>query len=349
MIIGDSRIITDANTVWTNGKSYSGLRQSERLLLSRIDLLVSYLNAMEEDDPYWNTVNNLLTMYYLELRLVNEFSDTDEYLYRAGGALSQYIGLIMSQTFRSEDERNAFILSILDDIKKRTINGTSQISDLNFMSDWVKDVYKQNYYIDFATGAQCMNAPSSSIGELSSDELQNEFKKVAGNLVYTVVPYSTINTAEARRKRVLQNAVLSGLCGSGFGFTADICNNYIISSIVSKAGMSPEEYVEGMKEIAKQQQDSKIGDPATLTFIATIVTAFITAGVTVFVQIYNARKNSSYRDTVSSLAQAQESYADIPDWLRLGDLDGDGTDDTFKVWGAVLAVSALAYLYKTRK
>lgn len=347
MIIGDSRILTDANTVWTNGKSYSGLRQSERLLLSRIDLLVSYLNAMEEDDPYWNTVNNLLTMYYLELRLVNEFSDTDEYLYRAGGALSQYIGLIMSQTFMSEDERNAFILSVLDDIKKRTINGTSQISDLNFMSDWIKDVYKQNYYIDFATGAQCMNAPSSSIGELSQDELQNEFKKVAGNLVYTVVPSSAINTAEAKRKRVLQNAVLSGLVGSGYGFTSDICNNYIISSIVSRAGISPEEYVECMKEIAKREKTSEIGDFGILEFVATVITALITAGSAVFTAIYNSRRNQdNYRNVVSSLAQAENSYASTSDWWQLGDINGDGKDDTFTVWGIVLAVLGLAYMYK---
>lgn len=347
MRIGDSNILITPNEVWTNGKPYSGLRQSERLLFSRIDLLVSYLNAMSEDDPNWNTVNNLLTLYYIELRLVNEFSETDEYLYRAGVSLSQYLELIMSQKFTSENERNAFILNILDDIKKRTINGSSQMANVNFMSDWVRDVYDQNFFIDFATGAECMNAPSSHIGELSSDELQNEFKKVAGNLVYTVVPSATITTAEAKRKRVLQNAVISGLCGSGYGFTSQICNNYIISSIVTRSGISPEEYVECMKQIAKNDQQAKIGDFGILELVASIVTALITAGTAVFTAVYNSRKNNpSYRNVVSSLGQAQDSYAETSDWWRLGDITGDGKDDTFTVWGIVLALFGFAYLYK---
>lgn len=347
MIIGDSNILNDSYSVWTNSKPYSSLRQSERLLLSRLDLLTSYKKMTEEGDPNSRTLDNLLSLYYIEFMLVDEFGCNPDYLYKAGVSMTQYINHIMACSYSSDKDRNAFILSVLHDIKKDVINGSPSLDSIPFMNDWVKEVYNQNYFIDFNTGGISENTPSASIGDSISENLQNDFKKVAGNLVYSVVPYSTITTAEAKRKRVLQNAVISALCGSGYGFTDAICNNLIRSSIVSRSQLSPEAYVECMKELGKQRS-SKIGDFGILELVAAVVTALITAGVAVFTAIYNARRNSSYRDAVSALGQAGGSYADIPDWLSLGDLDGDGTDDTLKVYGALIAVGALAYYYHKR-
>lgn len=345
MIIGNSNIVSDSCSVWTNSKPYASLRQSERLLLSRIDLLTAYKGAMSSEQAEMNSVDSLLALYYIEFMLIDEFGSNSDYLYKAGVALSQYLNSIMTMRYQTEKERNEFILSVIRDIQRDVVDGSPNIDSIPFMNTWVQEVYDQNYFIDFATGAKCKNAPSSSIGDIS-ENLQNDFKKVAGNLVYSVVPYSTITTAEAKRKRVLQNSVISGLVGSGFGFTDNICNNLIRSSIISRSQLSPETYVEAMKEIAKNK--SKIGDFGVLELVATIVTALLTAGTAVFVAIYNARKNSNYRDAVSSLANAGASYADIPDWLSLGDLDGDGKDDTLKVYGAMLLLCAFAYYYKNK-
>lgn len=350
MYIGSTNIVNSPFSVWTDNRTEYEIRQNERLLFSRIHLITAYLNNMPVDDPQRDILLNMLSVYYIELQLIKDFGVTPEYLYRAGVILSNYVGEIMNRTFDSENERNSFILNVISDIKRKTVNGTSSVADIDFMADWIRDVYDQNYFIDFSTGTKTQTHPSFQIGSPDSG-LTQEFIKTAPNLVYTVVPYATMTTAEAKRKRVLQNAVISGLCGSGYGFTDAICTNYIRSSIVNGTnGLSPEQYVEGMKQIA-QEGESKVGEltVAAATLIVGLVSAALTTGARIFINIYNARKNSQYKDAVSNLKQADDCFANFPDWFKLGDLDGDGKDDTLKVWLGLLGIGAFAYLYTNKK
>lgn len=350
MYIGSTNIVNSPFKVWTDNRTDVELRQSERLLFSRVHLITAYLNNMPADDPQRNVLLNMLSVYYIELQLIKEFGVTPDYLYRAGVVLSRYVSEIMGRTFLSDEERNAFILNVLSDIKQRTINGTTSVADMDFFADWLKDVYDQNYFIDFTNGGISQNTPSANIGDVIDTELTNGFIKVAGNLVYTVVPYSTMSTNEAKRKRALQNAVISSVCGSGFGFTDAICTNYINSAIVNSThGLSPEIYVEGMKEAGKEMSAGIGIAEEVVALIVGIVTSFLTAGTAVFTAIYNARKNTAYRDAVSGLNNAEMCYADIPDWLKLGDIDGDGTDDTLKVWLGMLGIGTFAYLYSKKR
>lgn len=352
MYIGNTNIINSPYSVWKDDRTDRELRQNERLILSRLDLLSTYYGTLGKDSQNRNAVNNLLVIYYIELQLIKEFGENDDYLYRAGVVLSNYVDDILSRSFSSEQERNNYILNILDDIKRRTINGTTSVANIAFMGDWTKDVYNENYYIDFSSGVRTMNLPSGAISD-ADESLTDKFKEVAGNLVYCVVPYSAMTTQEAKKKRILQTSVLSGVCASGFGFTEAICNNYIQSSIIGGCGLSPSQYVESLKELARQQYGSaQVGDPATLIAVLTLVgklLAILASAVTIFKVIWDARKNTSYRDSVQSLEKADLCGAEIPDWLKLGDLDGDGKDDTLKVWGALLAVGAFAYLYTDQK
>lgn len=349
MYIGDTNIINTPYTAWTDNRSDSELRQSERLLLSRLDLLTTYYGTLPEGDSRKNIVNNLIVLYYIEFQLVKEFGENEDYVYRAGVVLSNYLQDIMSREFTSEYERNTYVLTLIEEIKRRTINGTTSVADVAFMGDWYNDIYLNNYYVDFVTGSESENRPVANISGVDST-LASKFKEVAGNLVYAVVPYSTMSTPEARKKRIMQTSVISGVCGSGFGFTDAICNNYIQSSIYGGVGISPERYVETMKEIARER--AKVGDLATATAVVSFIVKLLTAiagAVTIFKTIYDVRKDTSYKDAVQSLKYADKCGADIPDWLRLGDIDGDGTDDTFKVWAIALAVGAVAYLYKDKK
>lgn len=350
MYIGATNIINSPFKVWTDNRSDSELRQSERLLFSRIHLVTAYLDNMPADDPQRNVLLGLLSVYYIELQLIKDFGVTPEYLYRSGVVMSNYVSEIMNRTFDSEDARNAFILNVLSDIKQRTVTGTTSVSDIDFFAEFLKDIYDQNYYIDFSNGEHSQNLPATQIGDVMDTELTNGFIKVAGNLVYTAVPYSTMTTSEAKRKRALQNAVISGMVGSGFGFTDAICQNYINSAIVNSThGLTPAVYVEGMKEASQQQAKIGVLTEATVALIIKLVTAFLTAGTAVFTAIYNARRNTSYRDAVSSLNDAELCYAEIPDWLKLGDIDGDGKDDTLKIWLGALGIGAFAYLFTNKK
>lgn len=352
MYIGDTNIVNSPFVVWTDDRGDSDLRQSERLLFSRLDLLTTYYGTLSEDDSRRNIVNNLLVLYYVELQLIKEFGENDDYLYRAGVVLSNYVRDIMSREFTNDYERNSYVLSLIEDIKRRTINGTTSVADISFMGDWYNEVYRENYYVNIQNGFRSENKPIANIAGVDTT-LESMFKEVAGNLVYSVVPYSTISTAEAKKKRIMQTSVISGVCGSGFGFTEAICNNYIQSSIYGGVGMSPERYVETMKAIAiEQSQGARVGDIATATAVVAFIAKLITAlagAVTIFKVIRDMRKESDYSDAVEKLKYAEVCGAEIPDWLRLGDIDGDGTDDTFKVWAIALALGAVAYLYQNKK
>lgn len=344
MYIGSTNIINSPFSVWTDNRSDHELRQSERLLFSRIHLITAYLNNMQLDESGRNKLLNMLSVYYIELQLIKEFGVTPDYLYRAGAIMSNYVSEIMTRTFKSEKERNSFILDVLATIKQRTVSGNASVSDIDFFADWIRDVYDQDYYIDFATGSHSLNMPSTQIGDVLSEDLTQGFIKVAGNLVYTAVPYSAMSTNEAKKKRALQNAVISSVCGSGFGFTDAICMNYINSSIVNAShGLTPEVYVEGMKEASTEYKPAIGVLSETASLIIGLVTAFLTAGTAVFTAIYNARRNSNYRNAVSGLNEAGLCYAEIPDWLKIGDINGDGKDDTLAVWLGLLGVGAFAY------
>lgn len=342
MIIGDSNIVSSLTSVWTDGIMSSRMRQNERLIFARIDFLMSYLNSPLCDDS--DGVENLISVYWLELQLVKEFGNNADLLYKAGAVLSNYVQDILSL---KTGGRNSSLLTMLADIKSKTINASIAPADLRFMSEFERDVYSQNYYVDFDSG-QKTSSPSYYVGAVSQDML-SEYKKVAGNLVYTQVDYSMMKTPEAKRKYARQTAVLSALSASGCGFTPEICNLGIQSSILQASGWDCETYVSAMQEAGKESSKSVgVGNPAVVVAVIGLVGTFITAGVAIFKEIYEARRVQGRSDAYRALDEASLSYADIPDWWRLGDLDGDGKDDTFKVYG-VVAASLIAYYFLGKK
>ena len=344
MIIGDSNITNTLTSVWTDGMSSEKMRQSERLIFSRIDLLLSYLNSPLCENS--ESITNLISVYWMELQLIREFGSNNDLLYKAGATLSNYVDKILDLKNYSRD---ADLLQMLEDIKRKTINSSIAPGDLRFMAEFESDVYAQNYYIDFASG-QKTSSPSSYIGSVDSS-LLDDFKKVAGNLVYTQVDYSMMKTADAKRKYSRQAAVISSLCASGYGFTSEICSNEITSSIITASGHDCNDYVSAMQIAGKESHKTiGVGDGGASLAIAiiTLVTTFISAGAGIFTTIYNSRREQGKTSAVDALANAQDCYADIPDWFKLGDLDGDGKDDTLKVYG-LAAVALLATSYFTSK
>lgn len=345
MIIGDSNIVNTISTVWTDGMSSSRMRQSERLIFARIDFLLSYLNSSVCTDA--EAISNLISVYWMELQLIKEFGSNPDLLYKAGAVLSHYVNDILEL---NPANRDSTLLQMLSDIKSKTINSSLAPSDLRFMSEFERDVYSQNYYINFSSGAKT-DSPSSYIGDVDPD-LLNEFKRVAGNLVYTQVDYSKMKTAEAKRKYARQLSVISELCASGYGFTGEICSLGIQSSILSASGYDCDTYVAAMQEAGKQAKETVgVGDggasAAVISAIIALVGTFISCGAAIFTTIYSQRRAQGKIDANSALYDAQRSYADIPDWLALGDLDGDGKDDTLKVYGlGALLFGAYYFLRK---
>lgn len=341
MIIGDTNIQNSSSTVWTDGMSSARMRQNERLIFARIDFLMSFLTSPQCTDA--EGVENLISVYWMELQLIKEFGTNSDLLYKAGAVLSNYVQEILSL---QSGYRNTTLLQMLDAIKSKTINSSIAPADLRFMAEFEKDVYSQNYYVDFKSG-QKISSPSSYIGEVNKD-LLSEFKKVAGNLVYTQADYSLITTAEAKRKYARQVAVLSALNASGCGFTSEICSLGIQSSILTSSGWDCDTYVKAMREAgAKSEEKVGVGNPAVVAAIIGLVGTFITAGVAIFKTIYEARRAQGRADAYEALNTASLSYADIPDWFALGDLDGDGKDDTLKVYGlGALLFGAYYFLSK---
>lgn len=338
--IGDINI-SNSNFVWTDNKSYSDMRQNERLIFSRIDFLLSYLQTADATDP--EGVINVISVYYVELQLIREFGGNSDLLYKAGTVLSNYINELLTM---NPADRQTKVLSIIDTIKQKTINGNMPVGDLRFMSEFEKDVWAQNYYIDFRTGLPTTTAPKATIGDPTNENFMNEFKKISANLVYTRVPYSMMETPEAKRKYSNQVDVISELCASGFGFTGAICSNLIESQVMQTWGSDPTSYVQAMKDYTiANRQTIGVGDPATVTaLILQLVTAAIGAGATIFVTIYQYRHRDQTTAANSALYNARASYAEFPDWLSIGDIDGDGTDDTLKVYGlGLLALAGIWY------
>lgn len=346
MRIGDSNIVNTISTVWTDGMSSSRMRQSERLIFARIDFLLSYLNSSVCTDA--EAIANLISVYWMELQLIKEFGSNPDLLYKAGATLSHYVGKILELTPASRD---ATLLQMLSEIKSKTINSSLAPADLRFMSEYERDVYAQNYYINFASGTKT-DSPSSYIGEPDPD-LLNEFRRVAGNLVYTQVDYSMMKTAAAKRKYSRQVSVISELCASGYGFTSEICSLGVQSSILSSSGVDCNTYVSAMQEAGKNAKETiGVGDggasAAIISAIITLVGTFISCGAAIFTTIYSQRRKQGKIDANSALYDAQRSYADIPDWLALGDLDGDGKDDTLKVYGLGALLFGAYYFLKKR-
>lgn len=226
------------------------------------------------------------------------------------------------------------------------------IGNLRFMAEFEKDVWSQNYYVDFKTGIATQTAPTATIGGTESENFLNEFKKVSANLVYTRVPYSMMNTPESKRKYSNQVDVISELCASGFGFTGAICSNLIESQVMQTWGNTPTSYVQAMKDYVRENRTTiGVGEPisAAAVLILKLVTAAIAAGATVFVTIFNYRHRDQTTAAKSALYNARASYADFPDWLSIGDIDGDGTDDTLKVYGlGALALLGIWYFGKKK-
>ena len=347
MRIGDSDINNSISEVWTDGLSSANMRQSERLIFARIDFLKTYLDSEYCENP--DDIINLMSVYWLELKLVEEFGSNSELLYKAGSCLSNYVNEILTI---NPAQRNSTLLQMLSDIKNRTINSSVAPGDLRFMAEFERDVYSQNYYIDFASGRKS-ESPSSNIGSVGPVLLfESEFKKVAGNLVYTQVDYSMMKTAESKRKCAKQMAVISELCAAGYGFTDEICSLWIQSSILSASGVDCSTYVSAMQMAGKNsEQKIGIGDGGVSALVAAIITlvgTFISSGAAIFTTIYTQRRQQGKIDAQSALYTAQSSYSDIPDWFKLGDLDGDGKDDTLKVYG-LGALAIFATYYFTRK
>lgn len=338
--IGDVNI-SNQNFVWTDNKSYSDMRQNERLLFSRIDFLLSYLSTPEATEP--ESIINIIAVYYVELQLIREFGGNKDLLYKAGSVLSNYVNELLTM---NPADRQTKVLSIIDTIKQKTINGNMPVGDLRFMAEFEKDVWAQNYYIDFRTGLQTQTAPKATIGDSANENFLNEFKKVSANLVYTRAPYSMMETPEAKRKYSNQVDVISELCASGFGFTGAICSNLIESQVMQTWGSDPTSYVQAMKDYTiANRQTIGVGDPATVVaLILQLVTAAIGAGATIFVTIFQYRHRDQTTAANSALYNARASYADFPDWLSIGDIDGDGKDDTLKVYGlGLLALAGIWY------
>lgn len=343
--IGDVNI-SNQNFVWTDNKSYSDMRQNERLIFSRIDFLLSYLSTPEATEP--ESIINIIAVYYVELQLIREFGGNKDLLYKAGSALSNYVNELLTM---NPSDRQTKVLSIIDTIKQKTINGNMPVGDLRFMAEFEKDVWAQNYYIDFRTGLPTQTAPKATIGDTANENFMNEFKKVSANLVYTRVPYSMMETPESRRKYSNQVDVISELCASGFGFTGAICSNLIESQVMQTWGSDPISYVQAMKDYTRENRTIiGVGDPVSTTaLILQIVTAALTAGATIFVTIYQYRHRDQSTAANSALYNARASYAEFPDWLSIGDIDGDGTDDTLKVYGLGLLALAGIWYFETKR
>lgn len=344
--IGDTNISNDS-FVWTDNKSYSDMRQNERLIFSRIDFLLSYLTTDEATDP--EAILNVISVYYVDLQLIREFGGNPDLLYKAGTVLSNYVNELLTM---APSDRQTKVLSIIDTVKQKTINGNMPIGDLRFMAEWEKDICANNYYIDFRTGIATQTAPTATVSGTEGENFMNEFKKVSANLVYTRVPYSMMETPEAKRKYSQQVDVISELCASGFGFTGAICSNLIESQVMQTWGNTPTSYVQAMKDYVRENRTTiGVGEPisAAAVLILKLVTAAIAAGATVFVTIFNYRHRDQTTAAKSALYNARASYADFTDWLSIGDIDGDGKDDTLKVYGlGALALLGLWYYNKKK-
>ena len=322
------------------------MRQNERLIFSRIDFLLSYLTTAGATDP--EAILNIIAVYYVDLQLIREFGGNPELLYKAGSVLSNYVNELLTM---GPTDRQTKVLSIIDTVKQKTINGNMPIGDLRFMAEWEKDICENNYYIDFRTGLATQTAPTATVSGTESENFMNEFKKVSANLVYTRVPYSMMETPESKRKYSQQVDVISELCASGFGFTAPICSNLIESQVMQTWGSDPTSYVQAMKEYSLSNRSNiGVGDPVSVTaLIFQLVTAALTAGATIFITIFQYRHRDQTTGANSALYNARASYADFPDWLSIGDIDGDGKDDTLKVYGlGALALLGIWYFGKKK-
>ena len=341
LTIGAANIINGPGVVWTNGQSYADMRQNERLIYSRIDVLLSYMAAEGADTE---AIANVIAVYYIDLQLIREFGNNRDLLYKSGSVLSCYVDELLEM---SPADRAEKIVSLIDTIKQKTINGNAPIGNLKFMSEFETDICGNNYYIDFRTGQRTPVAPKATIGSTQSQNFLNEFKKVSANLVYTRCDYSQMSTREARLKYARQVDVISELCASGYGFTGEICANLIDSQIMATWGNDPDTYVSAMRQYTVDNREKiGVGDVA---LIVSLVTAAIGAGVTIFTTIYRSRHSDTADSATSALYNARSSYADFPDWLSIGDIDGDGTDDTLKVYGlGALALLGLWFFGKKK-
>ncbi len=323
--IGNTNVPVDA-PYWTGGKRSSRLRQSEKELYAKINLLQEQANFSESEDEIQSLYTEMDKLY-VAIQLIMNFGDDEDLLLKAGVSYSDalYDGLFQ-EYYDTLEERNISVNRVATDC-------IAHVPDIHLSEDvvtsvilWWKDtVMLQNFYWNENTGEKSvLPADSIEAGIGATDDYDSlSARMVEGGMfyVYMIADRRLINTPNSMYKNAQQNITLDRLENIGVGLSRNVMLDNIKTGILRETnGKSASQVVQAL-----QRGDAKIGEPITL--IVAIIGAIVAiAGMVA--KIVEARKTRIENETAKILSEnnlnsIRPDHSDFP----FGDSDGDGKAD----------------------
>lgn len=300
---------------WSGGKSASALRQNERELYSQIDLLQERADYM--DDP--NELYNQMDLIYSAICLIDKFGYDNTLLFYAGIVMNNHLSAYNSE-YADIESRNQHVNGIITSMITE-VNSLTQCEEVttDFTLWWKNTILDQNYFIDFATGAQTDVSPeSAALGASEYDEYCAKLKEGGGYFCYAVCNSDLLTSKQSFAKSVGQNNVIDALEGANPAFSRNVSINLINSGIVNTTkGGTANTMVESFRN-----GTASVGDPFSI--IVGLVIAVISL-VTAILAVVQAEKEKKTAQILSE-ANIQANAPDTSDW-QYADTDGDGKAD----------------------
>lgn len=234
-----SSTVTDTRKVWFDGIDYDQLRQSQKNIFAKIDLLQSQASVTtDKESDYYNSMDKLYTCY----KAVENFGDDTEMLKKAGAVINdKYCRGLLNKDFGDLSQRNEYINSLIKDVIEQTVNysAADKKESKDITTWWQTNVLDKNYYKDI-TGETRTTKPVNpvTIGAASND-LVNKFKDGALSFAYAKTDWYKMTTPSDTiiYKTNLQTNSLNTLANIRAGISSQEQNAYISSKIINRFGV----------------------------------------------------------------------------------------------------------------
>lgn len=328
------KIDTD-RTFWTNGRTNGLLRQNERMLYAKIDLLQSYCDITEKEEDlvaYYTDMD----FYFILVKLIDKFGYSNDML-----ELSFFEAYTFLEngdfydTSLSDGERNAYFQSLLSQIISATENNNKIAETIDvYYSTLFADLVKTNYYINPITDAVSVKpfAESGIMGDedwcakLKTQGPYFNYSQASGNLFY--------NQKKATAKRIAQKNLKERLTAINPTFRNGVADDLIDSGIVSGFRMTADESVITIRTGGSV----KIGDPATVVAVLGLIATIASAIGSVWVSYLDMKKAEVSKDTANALNNAKYNGAAAGDWFGI-DENNDGTISSSEKFGFIKKIA----------
>lgn len=337
--------IDTAKEIFVLNTPFEQMRVSEKQIFSFLDLLqtqAKYATGGELSDIY-----NQMDRYYAVAMIIETLGNTPEILARCVYPLNEALTAGEFEFDGSLESRNSRLITLIDRIINNAINYTinkDYALDNDLYIWWQQNVMQLNYYV--TAGGVLTEEMPTIVAVSGTEDLMSGFKRAAGAYAYTRVSAQEVaSSAKARMKRAKQIEARSAISAVCPELNDIVQNNYIDSALAEVTeGGDASTFVDGLKKIGKKKARVGALTEAVITAIISLIATFVTAVTSLTVAIIQNRKNELNQNAYNAL-NSYPIYTTSEDDFALGDIDGDGKDDTSKILLIGAAALAACYLF----